>query len=70
VGEKIMKAVAVAVAPMMGLFFVLTGPVQAGRWGDLLTAKAAQKSQTQSFAKKTVASGKLLMAADEPQQFH
>jgi hypothetical protein len=47
-----MKAVAVAVAPMMGLFFVLTGPVQAGRWGDFTYCKSGAKVANTKLCKE------------------
>jgi len=38
-----MKAAAIAMAAMMGLFFVLTEPVQAGRYGSFTYCKSGAK---------------------------
>ena len=64
-----MKALAIAMVSMMGLF-VLTEPSKRLTTVILLTAKAAQRSKTRRLAKKTVASSELLKAGNEPQQFH
>ena len=61
-----MKAAAIAMAAMMGLFVVLTEPVQAGRYGSFTYCKSGARSQTKTFAKKTAASGDLLKAGNEP----
>jgi hypothetical protein len=50
VGEKIMKAV--AMAAMMGLFFVLTESVQAGRWGDVSYCKSGAKVANTKLCKE------------------
>jgi hypothetical protein len=47
-----MKVVAIATVAMMGLFFVSTGPVQAGHWGDQTYCKSGAKVANPKFCKE------------------
>ena len=47
-----MKAAAIGMAAMMGLFFVLTEPVQAGRYGSFTYCKSGAKVTNQNVCKE------------------
>jgi len=47
-----MMAAAIAMAAMMGLFVVLTEPVQAGRYGSFSYCKSGAKVTNASFCKE------------------
>ena len=47
-----MKAAAIAMAAMMGLFFVLTEPIQARHYGDWTYCKSGAKVKNQKACKE------------------